>query len=235
MPDRPLREADNRELDSSPRDAVRQQAVREQAVRPQGVAGPRRETGGLEQLQSEAGNAAVVAMLAGAQRALAVGHAYDPAELEADRISRAVVSALASPSSGAAAHSCAVGCSHDADGIARQTVQRETVRRAAIGLEGGDLDGDAESRVRGAMSGGSPLPEVMRAPLESAMGADFSGVRVHSDGQAADLAKSMSAKAFTLGGHIFLGEGAKVSDTALMAHELTHTIQQGASRQQTED
>jgi hypothetical protein len=69
--------------------------------------------------------------------------------------------------------------------------------------------------------------------MESRFGADFSGVRVHTGGEAAALNREVSAQAFTHGRDIFVGEG-KYSPTSsdgqrLLAHELTHVIQQNGA------
>jgi hypothetical protein len=62
--------------------------------------------------------------------------------------------------------------------------------------------------------------------MEPAFGADFSGVRLHHDSESDALARSMTAKAFTTGADIFLRQDASPSDTSLLAHELTHVVQQ---------
>ena len=99
-----------------------------------------------------------------------------------------------------------------------------------IGLEGGSLDQGTESLIEGARSGGSPLPERLRAPMEGAFGADFSGVRVHSDGKSDELNEKLTSRAFTTGQDIFLKKGEYKPDSLggkeLLAHELTHVVQQ---------
>jgi hypothetical protein len=71
--------------------------------------------------------------------------------------------------------------------------------------------------------------------MEPRLGADFGGVRIHTDEKSAKLNQQVSAKAFTVGSHVFFGKGAYQPDTQsgkeLIAHELTHTIQQGAAPQ----
>jgi len=82
-------------------------------------------------------------------------------------------------------------------------------------------------------SRGSPLPVQTRAHMESRMGADFSGVRVHTGQESHEANASIGARAFTHGGHIHFAHGQFNPNTRsgqhLLAHELTHTIQQGAS------
>ena len=77
-----------------------------------------------------------------------------------------------------------------------------------------------------APSGGEPLPEDVQRTLTKTFSADLSHVRVHTDTSAADRARALGARAFTIGRHIFLARGEKVSDLSLMAHEVTHVLQQ---------
>ncbi|MFY1112652.1 MAG: DUF4157 domain-containing protein [Methanosarcinaceae archaeon] len=77
---------------------------------------------------------------------------------------------------------------------------------------------------------GSPLPEGPRSVMESSFGTDFGDVRIHRDSRAAEMARAINAKAFTSGKDIYFGEGrfvpGTVSGDQLLAHELTHVIQQ---------
>ncbi|HEV8430459.1 MAG TPA: DUF4157 domain-containing protein [Pyrinomonadaceae bacterium] len=82
-----------------------------------------------------------------------------------------------------------------------------------------------------AMKGrGSPLPAATRAFFEPRFGTDFSDIRLHTDKRAADTAKSIKAKAFTVGRDIVFAAGQYAPESGetnrLLAHELTHTIQQ---------
>jgi hypothetical protein len=82
-----------------------------------------------------------------------------------------------------------------------------------------------------AMKGrGSPLPAATRAFFEPRFGTDFSDIRLHTDKRAADTAKSIKAKAFTVGRNIGFAAGQYAPEShegkRLLAHELTHTIQQ---------
>ncbi|MCL4436310.1 MAG: DUF4157 domain-containing protein [Thaumarchaeota archaeon] len=78
--------------------------------------------------------------------------------------------------------------------------------------------------------GGQPLPESERAFFEPRFGHDFSKVRVHTDAEAAEVARATNARAYTLGQDIVFGENeyrpSTVEGMRLLAHELTHTVQQ---------
>ena len=85
-------------------------------------------------------------------------------------------------------------------------------------------------RLRQAQSGGDPLPAAVRAPMEAAFGASFGDVRTHSDAGTAEMSHAIGAAAFTHGSHIFLGTGGfdphSSDGRRLLAHELTHVVQQ---------
>lgn len=114
------------------------------------------------------------------------------------------------------------------EAVQRQALEEEEERLQAKARSGGASPGDASSSMRRAGSG-SPLPSGVRSTLESGMGRDFSGVRVHDGAAAKRAAESLNAKAFTQGNDIYLGRDASPTDTHLMAHEATHVVQQSAA------
>jgi hypothetical protein len=75
----------------------------------------------------------------------------------------------------------------------------------------------------------NPLPTSMQSIMSQQLGHDFSNVRVKTDTEAADLSQQLGARAFTQGRDIWLGQGESINDTRLIAHELTHVVQQGAA------
>ena len=83
-------------------------------------------------------------------------------------------------------------------------------------------------------AGGQPLPAATRHMLEPRFGRDFGGVRVHTDASASAAAHAVHASAFTVGSHIVFASGryspSTVAGQALLAHELTHVIQQSGGR-----
>lgn len=92
-----------------------------------------------------------------------------------------------------------------------------------------------ESTLTSTKGNGSSLPKETRTFMENRFGADFSGVKIHTDGNAAMMSSQISAQAFTHGSDIYFNDGKYNPGTSegknLIAHELTHTIQQGASVQ----
>jgi ribosomal protein L12E/L44/L45/RPP1/RPP2 len=87
-----------------------------------------------------------------------------------------------------------------------------------------------QSQLNSSKGGGQPLSEPSRQSMESGFGNDFSNVRVHSDSGAAQMNKELGSHAFTHGNDIYFNEGKYNPGTRdgdhLLAHELTHTIQQ---------
>jgi hypothetical protein len=165
------------------------------------------------------------------QAKLAVGAANDPYEREADAVAARVVRSLRSQVS--SPEQAAAQADPQADpGDTAGRINR-VQRSAVVGAQGGDLDEDTTHMLRASRSGGTPLPEPARSKMEGAFGADFSGIRVHAGPRSTELNNRIQAKAFTTGNDIFFRDG--VPDTAttsgqeLLAHELTHTIQQGAA------
>ncbi len=79
--------------------------------------------------------------------------------------------------------------------------------------------------------GGQPLPETTRRFFEPRFSVDFSKVRIHNGRQAAEMSQGIRAKAFTQGTNIYFNEGQynqeSLEGRRLLAHELTHVVQQG--------
>jgi Domain of unknown function (DUF4157) len=88
------------------------------------------------------------------------------------------------------------------------------------------------------IAGGAPLPSPVRTFMEPRFGASFDHVRIHTGDAAAKQSAGLNANAFTVGQHVFFGrdkyQPQSASGRELIAHELTHTIQQGASIQRSE-
>jgi len=91
---------------------------------------------------------------------------------------------------------------------------------------------DVESRLATGRGGGQVLDRGLRAELEGAFGYDFGGVRIHTGTPADELSGRLSAEAFTNDRDIYFRAGRYQPGTEtgrfLLAHELTHVIQQGA-------
>jgi len=94
-----------------------------------------------------------------------------------------------------------------------------------------------ENKLSSQRNCGQHLPETVRQNAEQQFGYNFGSVRIHNDSQAAWLSNSINANAFTSGNDIFFAAGKYHPDSylgkKLIAHELTHTIQQGAASPKT--
>ena len=94
---------------------------------------------------------------------------------------------------------------------------------------------DISSRLTNHSGSGQPIPDAPKAEMETSFGTDFSSVRLHTDSSAVQLSQDLGAKAFTHGSNIYFNQGqynpGSRDGKHLLAHELTHTIQQGASTQ----
>ncbi len=93
-----------------------------------------------------------------------------------------------------------------------------------------------QSQLNSSKGKGSPLSDTTRSSMESAFGADFSSVRVHTGSDAVQMNKDLGAQAFTHGSDIYFNKNKydtnSNSGNHLLAHELTHTIQQGGAVRQ---
>lgn len=168
----------------------------------------------LLHLQRHYGNRYVQRVVAAAQAEplviqpkLVVGPAHDKYEAEADQVASRVMR-MPEPVTG-------------------MPVQR---RSATVSEAGFAVEPEIEQQLAQQSGGGQPLPENVRNYMEPRFGADFSGVHVHTDAQAHQLNESVQAQAFTTGQNIYFRRGAYApgsgSGQHLLAHELTHVIQQ---------
>lgn len=90
-----------------------------------------------------------------------------------------------------------------------------------------------ESTLNSSKGGGSPLSGKIKTEMESGFGADFSNVRIHNNSTAVQMNQQLGAQAFATGNNIYFNEGKYNPNSQegkhLLAHELTHTVQQGAT------
>ena len=111
--------------------------------------------------------------------------------------------------------------------------EKKTFRAKQASSASGEAGLDTASAVRAAAQGGAPLPGALRFFFEPRFGHAFGHVRVHTDGAAADGARAVQARAYTIGSDIVFGSGEYAPATAqgmqLLAHELVHVVQQSGS------
>jgi len=158
-----------------------------------------------------------------AQARMEVGRVDDPAEVEADAMALDFLRwQQSSGQQSAPAH--------------EQISSGQTSRSSSNGTmeTGGFAVGDSiESDISRETGRGSGLDGSTRGQFEGFFGVDLGGVRLHADSKAAELSRSLGAEAFTVGNDVFFGEGrftpGSSSGMGLLAHELTHVVQQGGS------
>ena len=119
---------------------------------------------------------------------------------------------------------------------AEKKEEEKPVQRAPAKQEEAKGKGDVkkepfETRLAHTKGKGKPLPDKIRAKMEAEMQRDFSSVRIHDDAAATALAEEIHAQAFTQGADIYFNQDKYNPETAggahLLAHELTHVVQQG--------
>jgi hypothetical protein len=97
------------------------------------------------------------------------------------------------------------------------------------GTDGGPAMRDAAARAIATRGPGAPLIPTVRETLQSRLGVELGGVRVHTGPDAERATGALRARAFTHGADIWLGRGESAADTRLVAHEVAHVVQQGAA------
>lgn len=167
------------------------------------------------------------------QPKLAVNKPGDKFEQEADRMALQVMRAPAAAPEERVPGPAIAGADErqrKAGGVAG------SLQRAAAGAAPA-LAAGTQSAITGKTTGGQPLPRDVRSFMEPRFGADFSEVRIHADAEAASLSNRLSARAFTYQNHVFFAgnqyQPGSSEGKQLLAHELTHTIQQGYAIQRS--
>ncbi len=157
------------------------------------------------------------------QPKLSIGQPNDAYEKEADSVANAVVNHKA----GAApiVQRMCPACDKEKE------KKGGTVQKKADG--GGTASPVLSSRIEGSAGKGRSLPKRTLSEMNSSFGADFSNVNIHTDAEAVSMNRELGAQAFTHGNDIYFNSGMYNTDSSggrqLLAHELTHVIQQGAA------
>jgi hypothetical protein len=117
------------------------------------------------------------------------------------------------------------------DAAAEQEDEKVLAAPRADGVPG--VTPALETEIRDVRGSGVPLAPEARTFFEPRLGADLSHVRVSTGTHASSVARQLNARAFTVGNHITFGAGqyqpSSTDGKRLIAHELTHVIQQGGA------
>jgi hypothetical protein len=191
-------------------------------------------------LQRTHGNRYVQRVVAGIQAKLTIGQPGDKYEQEADRVAEQVMrmpephvqrqaeeEELIQPKPLAGRITPLVQRQADKE---EQEEEEEILQTKENPGQTSEITPTLESRINSLKGGGQPLPKSARVFFEPRFGRDFSQVRVHSNSKAAKMARALNTKAFTTGLDIVFGVGQyapeRLSGKKLLAHELTHVVQQ---------
>jgi len=170
------------------------------------------------------------------QAKLAIGDSGDALEQEADAVAAKVVSSKPAIQRNCAACDEEEKIQKQAEEEEEEMIQTKTLAQLKSSSRGGDSAATSwvEQQINSQRGKGHSLPENTRSFMESGIGANFENVKVHTDSTAVQLNRELGAKAFTVGHDIFFNSGQFSPETGegkkLLAHELTHTVQQGASK-----
>lgn len=190
-------------------------------------------------LQQTHGNRYVQRVVAGIQAKLVVGQPGDKYEQEADRVADAVMRMTEPEVQRQVEEEELIETKTIADQIT-PSVQRQVKNEEEEEMlqtkgrtgQTPEVTPNLESRINALRGGGQPLPRSMRNFFEPRFGRDFGQVRIRTDGRAVETAEALNAQAYTLGQDIVFGPGqyapGTTSGNRLLAHELTHTIQQNS-------
>jgi hypothetical protein len=189
------------------------------------------------------------------QAKLTIGEPGDQYEQEADRVASQVVEQINAPASAQSTQGQSVQRQEEpVEELQRQPsiselqrlplsqevqpeampeeddLQAKSILQRREAIAGGEAIKDLDTAINSARGGGQPLDAGLQRSMGQVMGADFSGVRVHTDAQSDQLNQSIQAKAFTTGQDVFFRQGAYEPGSRggqeLIAHELTHVVQQ---------
>lgn len=121
-----------------------------------------------------------------------------------------------------------------------KTLRSENEKLQLKGEGSSQPDAGFESSLKSSKGGGKSMPDETKSEMESRFGGrDFGNVKIHTDSTAQSMNKQINAKAFTNESDIYFNsgqfDGNSSGGKSLLAHELTHTIQQGASGESSGD
>ncbi len=113
--------------------------------------------------------------------------------------------------------------------------EEKTLQTKTSSSQPSTVSSSLQNQISALQGGGQPLPHSERAFFEPRFGTDFSQVRVHTDSQAVETASAVNARAFTVGQNIVFGtaqyQPSESEGRRLLAHELTHVVQQNGGQQ----
>lgn len=180
------------------------------------------------------------------QKKLSVGSANDSYEVEADQVADKVMK-MSEPSP-RVTHTGALvqrKCAHcEQEEKLQMKPLAETISpliQRSSPESGGEshAPNHVENQINSSKGSGSNMDNGTKNFMENRFGTDFSNVKIHTGSEAVQMSRELNAQAFAVGNDIYFNEGkySPNSDSGkhLLAHELTHTVQQGNQVQRKPD
>jgi len=182
-------------------------------------------------------NSATMTAAGPIQRKLSVGETNDPMEAEADSMADKV---MRMPDNAFVQRKAATADSTSADD------EQVNLKPMANGVtpfiqaksnSESNVSNAVSGRIQAATGGGSQMQGPIKSFMESRFGTGFDDVKIHHGAESVQLSQDLNAKAFTINNNIFFNDGQYKPEThegkRLLAHELTHTLQQGETIKRT--
>jgi hypothetical protein len=167
------------------------------------------------------------------QRKLSIGSADDPLEQEADAMADTV---MRMPEQPFVQRTC-THCEEEEKVQMKPLAATITPFIQTKGGDGGTASDTVTQQINSTRGSGSNMDRPTQSFMESRFGSDFSGVKIHTGDDAVQMSRELNAQAFTVGSDIYFNSGkynpSSDSGKHLLAHELTHTVQQGGGRGQS--
>ncbi|MCD0470426.1 DUF4157 domain-containing protein [Flavobacterium sp. JAS] len=115
--------------------------------------------------------------------------------------------------------------------------EEKPVQKKGNNTESEIQDNELEGKLDNSKGGGAGLDKNTKKEMESGFGTDFSNVKIHTDASAVQMSQELGAQAFTNGNDVYFNQGkynpGSQEGKHLLAHELTHTVQQTGAKQKS--
>ncbi len=178
----------------------------------------------------------------GVQAKLSIGKSNDKYEVEADRVADQVVANKQNKSSDSFFSPSPLVQKKLANEVQKQDEKNEEIQtqeevskqQSSIGDATSNDTSRLENKLNSSKGRGTSLSGNTKKEMESGFRTDFSTIKIHTDSNAVQMNKQLGSQAFANGNNVYFNEGKynpnSQSGKHLLAHELTHTVQQGASQ-----
>lgn len=161
------------------------------------------------------------------QPKLTIGSPNDHFEQQADAVANQV---MRMPESNFVAQRKCASCEHEEEKVQRKPFNISPIIQKVGENTGNIASENVSNQIESRRGNGHQMDAGTKTFMESRFGNDFSNEKIHTDSTAIQLSQNLNAQAFTVGNDVFFNEGKynpnSSSGKHLLAHELTHTVQQ---------